>query len=233
MLAALAVASSIIVGAAALTHHVVGHFDHGARGVDDAERFALAMERLARDFAAASYVAAKPGDAAPSPAARRSPESPAPVAFDGGAETLVFVSASAIGAHAAQEEAIMLSVESAGEAGVRLIRRRAPWLGSRVGLADARGQDPVTLLEGRFAMSFHYARIMNGVAVWSDEWRGESELPRLVRLELKDPESDEIQLPGADFLLRADAPAACALADAKCLPGRKRDAEESTKRGAL
>ena len=56
-LAALAVAAAIIFGAAALVHHVALYFDHGALGVNEAERFALAMDRLSRDFGAASFVA--------------------------------------------------------------------------------------------------------------------------------------------------------------------------------
>lgn len=220
-LAALAVASSIIVGAATLTHHVAFHFDHGARGVDEAERFALAMERLSRDFGAARYVTLKPAGA-PAPG-KQAEEPPAPVAFDGSAERLVFVTASAIGARAALEEIVTLAVEPAGEESARLMRRRAPWLGPRAGLDAANAQDPVVLLEGRFDISFAYASVENGAASWSAAWRGEAGLPRLVRLDLRDKETGEKLFPGAEFVLRADAPAACASANAQCLPGKKKE----------
>ncbi|BBU64317.1 hypothetical protein MSC49_42520 (plasmid) [Methylosinus sp. C49] len=227
-LAALAVASSIIVGAAALTHHVAAHFDHGSHGVNEAERFALAMERLSRDFGAASHVALKPSgpiappEPAPASAPGKKPEEPlARVAFDGDGQSVVFVTASAIGAQAALEEIVTLSVERAGES-ARLIRRRTPWLGSRVGLDGAQARDDVVLLEGRFDISFAYARVEKGVASWKDIWRGESELPRLFRLDLRDPETGASLSPGAEFLLRADAPADCASAQAQCLPAAKK-----------
>jgi general secretion pathway protein J len=228
-LAALAVASSIIVGAAALTHHVAAHFDHGARGVNDAERFALAMERLSRDIGAASYVTLEPARALPRPAPPPSPgkkqgEPPASVAFEGDGKRLVFVTASSIGAQAALEEIVTLSVEPAGE-GARLVRRRAPWLGPRAGLDAGQARDDVVLLEGRFDISFAYARVEKGVARWTDIWRGESELPRLFRLDLRDPETGERLSPGAELLLRADAPAACASANAQCLPTAKKAPE--------
>lgn len=236
-LAALAVTTSIIVGAATLTHHVVFHFDHGARGVDDAERFALAMERLARDFGSASYVTMKPTGAlarvAPAPGGalgKTSEEPPPPVAFDGAADRLVFVTASAVGARAAQEEIVTLSVESVGEDGARLVRRRTPWLGARAGLDDGPAQDLVVLLEGHFDISFAYGRVEQGVTSWSADWRGETELPRLVHLDLRDKDTGERLFPGAEFVLRADAPAACASADSKCLPARKREPEAPSRR---
>ncbi|WP_159732817.1 prepilin-type N-terminal cleavage/methylation domain-containing protein [Methylosinus sp. Ce-a6] len=225
-LAALAVASSIIVGAATLTHHVAFHFDHGARSVDEAERLALAMERLARDFGAASFVALTPAGAS-----RKQPEErPAPIAFDGSAERLVFVTASAIGARAALEEIVAFSIEPAGGESARLVRRRAPWLGPRAGLDAANAQDAVILLEGRFDMSFVYASIEDGAASWRVAWRGEAELPRLVRLDLRDRETGEQLFPGAEFVLRADAPAACANASAQCLPGKKKEPEAPARR---
>lgn len=234
-LAALAVASSIIVGAAALTHHVATHFDHGARGVNDAERFALAMERLSRDFGAVSYVALKPSGAI-APASANAPgkkpeEPPARVAFDGDGQSVVFVTASAIGAQAALEEIVTLSVERAGES-ARLIRRRTPWLGPRAGLDGGQARDDVVLLEGRFDISFAYARVEKGVASWREIWRGESELPRLFRLDLRDPETGASLSPGAEFLLRADAPADCASAKAQCLPAAKKAPQSPAPRRA-
>jgi general secretion pathway protein J len=236
-LAALAVTTSIIVGAATLTHHVVFHFDHGARGVDDAERFALAMERLARDFGAASYATLKPTGAAariaPAPGAapgKTREEPPALVAFDGAAERLVFVTSSAVAARAAREEIVTLSVESVGEDGARLVRRRTPWLGPRGGLDDGPAQDLVVLLEGRFDISFAYGRVEQGATSWSADWRGETELPRLVRLDLRDKDTGERLFPGAEFVLRADAPAACASADSKCLPAKRRESEAPPRR---
>lgn len=232
-LAAFAVASSIIVGAAALIHHVALYFDRGTRGVSDAERFALAMDRLARDFSAISFVTEQKEKAAPPrpqpPAGNDRPNElgkdakkpPAPVAFDGGSTKIVFVSASAIGAQAAQEEALTLSVEALQDDMTQLVRRRAVWLGPRAGLLANKAQDAVVLLKGRYDMSFSFARMdAKGALTWTNSWKGETELPRLIRLNLRDAETGASLVAGADFIVRVDAPPSCARARADCLPGK-------------
>src|SRR5258708_26138660 len=55
-LAALAIASVIIMASAALVHNVALFFDRGTRGVSDAERLMLAVGRLAGDFGSARFV---------------------------------------------------------------------------------------------------------------------------------------------------------------------------------
>src|SRR5438270_13267752 len=56
VLAALAIASVIIMASAALIHNVALFFDRGTRGVTEAERLMLAVERLAGDFGSARFV---------------------------------------------------------------------------------------------------------------------------------------------------------------------------------
>src|SRR6202007_832664 len=55
-LAALAIASVIIMASTALIHNVALFFDRGTRGVPEAERLMLAVERLAGDFNSARFV---------------------------------------------------------------------------------------------------------------------------------------------------------------------------------
>src|SRR3954454_24666968 len=56
VLAALAIASVIIMASAALIHNVALFFDRGTRAVTEAERLMLAVERLAGDFGSARFV---------------------------------------------------------------------------------------------------------------------------------------------------------------------------------
>ena len=56
VLAALAIASVIIMASTALIHNVALFFDRGTRGVTEAERLMLAVERLAGDFGSARFV---------------------------------------------------------------------------------------------------------------------------------------------------------------------------------
>src|SRR5260370_14448268 len=56
VLAAFAIASVIIMATAALIRDVAFHFDRGTRGVGDAERLMLAVERFSADFGSARVV---------------------------------------------------------------------------------------------------------------------------------------------------------------------------------
>src|SRR6185312_4308948 len=59
VLAALAIASVIIMASAALVHNVALFFDRGTRQVTEAERLMLAVERLAGDFGSARFASRK------------------------------------------------------------------------------------------------------------------------------------------------------------------------------
>ena len=56
VLAALAIASVIIVATGALVHNVALSFDRGTRGVSEGERLILAIERLAADIGSTRFV---------------------------------------------------------------------------------------------------------------------------------------------------------------------------------
>ncbi|HMI15573.1 MAG TPA: prepilin-type cleavage/methylation domain-containing protein, partial [Bradyrhizobium sp.] len=64
VLAALAIASVIIMASTALIHNVALFFDRGTRGVTEAERLMLAVERLAGDFSSARFISRRTEDGA-------------------------------------------------------------------------------------------------------------------------------------------------------------------------
>ena len=80
-LAALAIASVIIMASTALIHNVALFFDRGTRSVTEAERLMLAVERLAGDFSSARFVP------------RRTEQRTAAAAFAGEPSGIVFVGA--------------------------------------------------------------------------------------------------------------------------------------------
>jgi prepilin-type N-terminal cleavage/methylation domain-containing protein len=207
VLAALAVGSVIIMATAALIHDVARHFDRGTRGVQEAERLMLAVERLAQDFNSARFVG-------------WTTQSGATVAFTGEEADgdkpakIVFVGNAGIMAGPQGEEIVTLTVERAGDL-TRLVRRRAAWVGPRTRLEDVAPQDAVVLVEGTVDIAFLFGRIAPGGALeWSESWIGQSTLPRFVRLILRDRTSGSDLLGEADFVVRADAPAACGRPDA-------------------
>src|SRR3954471_1692086 len=81
VLAALAIASVIIMASTALIHNVALFFDRGTRSVTEAERLMLAVERLAGDFSSARFMP------------RRAEQGTVTAAFAGEPAGIVFVGA--------------------------------------------------------------------------------------------------------------------------------------------
>jgi len=206
VLAAFAIGSVIIVASAALIHDVALHFDRGSRTVDVAERFILAVDRLAADFASARQVA-------------RRTEAGRAIAFS--AETgssqnpgkIVFVGAAPVGSAPPGDEVVMLTFERDDNV-MRVVRRRAPWRGPNSRFEDVAPDNPVVLIEGKWDISFLLGRLAPGGALtWHTSWAGESTLPRFVRLLVRGASGRDV-LGEADLVIRADAPAACGRPDA-------------------
>jgi prepilin-type N-terminal cleavage/methylation domain-containing protein len=208
VLAALAIASVIIMASTALIHNVALFFDRGTRGVTEAERLMLAVERLAGDFRSARF------------GSRRTEEGAVAVAFAGepssreGQARIVFVGAGRAASGSLDDDLISLMVEQDGEIS-RLVRRRATWPGPRARFEDVAPKDPVVLLEGKLDISFAFGRFTpDGALTWQASWDREGVLPQYVRLNLRDRSTGANLLGEADFMIRANAPAACGQADA-------------------
>jgi prepilin-type N-terminal cleavage/methylation domain-containing protein len=205
-LTALVIAAVIILATTGLLHDVLLHFDRGTRRVTEAEHLLQAVHRLAGDFASARFIL-RPNAPGPSGPA----QSPG-VLFTGDPSSVTFVAAGGVMVGPQGEEMIKLSVEVDGEVS-RLVRRRAAWREPHAHFEETPPQDPVVLLEGRVDISFTYGRMTpEGALTWSDNWTGEYGLPRLVRVIVREPNSGVDLLAEAPFLIRADAPAACARA---------------------
>ena len=208
VLAALAIASVIIMASAALIRNVALFFDRGTRGVTEAERLMLAVERLAGDFGSARFVwrRTEDGVAAAFAAEQASGERPASIVFVGAGRV--------VSTPRVDDDLISLVVEEEGEVR-RLVRRRAIWTGPRARFEDVTPQDPVVLIEGKVDISFVFGRVTpDGALAWYASWAGERVLPRYVRLILRDRATGADLLGEADFMVRANAPAACGRADA-------------------
>ena len=202
VLAAFAIASVIIMATAVLIRDVALHFDRGTRGVNEAERLMLAVERLAADFGSARFVP-------------RRTEAGSAVAFTGEPASgdkpakIVFVGAAGVASGPPGDEVVVLTIEEDGSV-MRLVRRRAAWPGPRTRFEDIAPQDPVVLIEGKLDIAFVFARMTPERALtWHSSWIGEWTLPRFVRLILRDRVTDSDLLGEADFAIRANAPPGC------------------------
>lgn len=202
VLAALAIASVIVMASAALVHNVALFFDRGTRGVTEAERLMLAVERMAGDFGSARFVQ------------RRIGMKDLSVAFAGESAGIAFIGAGRAASASLDDDLISLKVEHDGEVS-RLVRRRATWPGPLARFEEVVAQDPINLIEGKFDISFVFGRFApDGSLTWQTNWAGEQMLPHYVRLNLRDRATGANLLGEADFVIRANAPAACGKADA-------------------
>lgn len=209
-LAALAIASAIILSASTLIHQGVFFFNRGTRIVDQVEQLTLAIECLRRDFGGARFVLQK------TTKAPRAAFIGTPASEDGQAKIL-FVTAGGRASGPQGEEVVSLSVETADQR-TQLIRRRSAWHGPRMRLEDAKPQDAVILLKGKLDISFSFSELNpNGTLVWHDRWTGETGLPRSVRLNLRDGATGVDLMQAAVFPIYADAPASCVEGKADCL----------------
>jgi prepilin-type N-terminal cleavage/methylation domain-containing protein len=203
VLAAFAIAAVIITASAGLVRHVAAHFDRGTRGVAEADRLVLAVERLSADFASARFVpvSADPAAAVAFSAEQASADKPA---------RIIFIGAAGIGSQAPRNEIVELTIAEEADL-IRLVRRRAAWLGADTRWEDIKLRDPVVLIEGRYDISFVFGKMSPERSLtWHSSWIGERVLPRFVRLLLRDRASGQDLLGEADFVIRADAPSGCA-----------------------
>lgn len=207
VLAALAITSVIIVAVAGLFWNVSLFFDRGTRGVSEADRLVLAVDRLAADFSAARF------------AQRQGQSGRLTAAFIGQSDKsaqsakALFISGNVVSTSPRTEEIVVLTVEHSEEI-TRLVRRRAPWLGPRTQLDGIEGNDPVVLIEGHIDIQFAFGKITpDGVRTWQDSWFDEFTLPRFVKLTVRNRETGAELLLDTDFAVRSNAPPSC-VADA-------------------
>jgi prepilin-type N-terminal cleavage/methylation domain-containing protein len=231
-LAALALASLIIMAGSALLRQGLFTFDRGAETVDQEEELSLAVACLTRDFAAARYVRERSRSAARALSAGGSNDRTArqsavqatgSVGFtadldEDGEPQIVFATGGGRAAGKTGTEIVSLSVEHS-ETETKLIRRRGSWSGPMQRISDVLLEDPVVLLRGRLDFAFSYSQIdANDELAWRTRWIGENSLPHSVRLTLRDSETG-VALQAVEFPIFADAPASCASGAIKCLRG--------------
>jgi prepilin-type N-terminal cleavage/methylation domain-containing protein len=213
VLAALAIASVIVMLTAALLWNVGLFFDRGTRGVSQADRLVMAVNRLAVDFASTRFAQriTKAGDIV--------------TAFDGDpgnagrSARVVFVSGGNVSTGRPGEEVVVLTVERSDNI-TRLVRRRAPWLGQRTAFEEIVPTDPVVLIEGNVDIRFSFGKVTaEGALSWQENWSKDFSLPRFVRLIVRSRETGLDLLAGTEFIIRSNSPPSCVQenASAKCL----------------
>lgn len=213
-LIATALMVAILGSLATLSAQWLPNWNAGFVRVQRGESLALGLERLVDDLAAAEIVPP-------------SGERDAPV-FDGSPLSVLFVR-TAVGPNSLGLELVRIA-ETSDERGFALVRTRAPFVpANQEVLASLRPNfaDPVVLVRAPYRVSFAYA---GDDRIWRDTWRGDTQLPRAIRLTVRDAATDRRLALSTAVTVHAELPALCArgaLADCLARPGAGTSAEES------
>jgi general secretion pathway protein J len=101
--------------------------------------------------------------------------------------------------------------EASDNRGTALVRNTAPFTPVIRDLTEVIFSDPVVLIRAPYRLSFSYAGPDH---VWRDTWRGAAQLPRAIRVSVRDGAAARTVAVSTSTVIRAELPARCAAAKA-------------------
>jgi general secretion pathway protein J len=131
--------------------------------------------------------------------------------FDGTELSVTFLR-TALGPNTRPGLELVRIMEVGGDKGLATVRTRARFLPmSRDGVSvQPAPANPVVLVRSPYRVTFSYA---GADRVWRNVWRGEGELPKAIRVQLRDATTDRTLSVSTAILVHADMPADCVLAE--------------------
>lgn len=202
-LLATALMGAILAAIATVTAQWLPNWNRGFARVQGSETLAVGLERIVADLAAAEFIPAGAGISQP--------------VFDGTELSVTFLR-TAIGPNTRPGLELVRIMEAGGDQGLTTVRTRARFLpvgrdGVSVQPAPA---NPVVLVRAPYRVTFSYA---GPDRIWRNVWRGEAELPKAIRVHLRDATTDRTLTVSTATLVHAEMPADCVLAEviADCL----------------
>jgi len=193
-LVATALMGMILAAVATITGQWLPNWNRGFARVQRNEQLALGLERLVTDLAAAEFIAAGRDTSQP--------------LFEGAPLSATFVR-TALGPGAGPGLEIVRLAEVRSEDGPVLIRTRAPFEPARKDARDRdqrRFTDPVVLMRSPYRISFSYA---GPDRIWRDIWQRETQLPKAIKLTLRDATTRRTLTVSTATMIHAEAPADC------------------------
>jgi general secretion pathway protein J len=186
MLVTLVLAALVVSALATLTAQWLPNWKRGINRVENVERVSLALRRVTADLGAAAFVPA-------------GLERPRPL-FDGRPASITFVRP-ALGPNARPGLEIVRLASDDG-----LTRSAAPYVPRRSGDAMPAFGAPVVLLRAPYQLDFSYA---GSDGLWLGAWTNLDELPRAVRIVVRDARTGRALDISTVALLNTELPAAC------------------------
>lgn len=207
MLVALALTGLVLSMLAMVVGQLMPNWHRGFGRVQQAELVALALERLAADVAAVEFVPAGLDSRRP--------------LFDGTASSITFVR-TALGPNAQPGLEIVTLGATGGRDGPALARRAAPYAPRRAGDPPPGFGPAAVLLRPPYRVWFSYA---GRDGRWVDAWQDFDELPRGIRVVVRDDRSGRTLDASTVVELRTELPADCVGANPRsdCGPRRSPD----------
>jgi general secretion pathway protein J len=193
-LAATALMGVVLTALASLAGQWLPNWNRGIVRAQSSELVGIALERLVGDVAASQYVT--PGRDAKNPL------------FDGTPSAVVFVR-TAFGPNARPGLEVVRIAQMRDGNETALVRSAAPFVplgGNATAPVLPNFADPMTLLPSPYRVSFAYAG-RNGV--WKDAWQNAPELPGVIRMTVRQGDSDRALSVSTAALIHVDLPVAC------------------------
>ena len=131
-----------------------------------------------------------------------------PPLFDGAALSVTFVR-TALGPNTSRGLEVVRIGETADSRGLALVRMTAPFVPftASVRAADQLSfANPVVIIRAPYRVSFSYAGTDH---VWRETWRGAKQLPRAVRVSVRDAATSRTLAMSTSTLVDAEIPALC------------------------
>jgi len=186
---------AFILGAlATVTAQWLGNWDRGFIHAQRVELLAAGLERVVADLAAAEIVSMGGGYDPP--------------LFDGAVLSVTFVR-TALGPNTSHGLEVVRIGETADSRGLALVRMTAPFVPftASVRAADQLSfANPVVIIRAPYRVSFSYAGTDH---VWRETWRGAKQLPRAVRVSVRDAATSRTLAMSTSTLVDAEIPALC------------------------
>jgi general secretion pathway protein J len=190
MLIAVMLMVFILTALVTVTAQWLPNWNHGMARMERDERFAFALNRVVGDLAVAEFVPANTTVKTPY--------------FDGSELSVSFVR-TAIGPSSRPGLEIVRFQETADANGPALVRSRAAFVPMDA-TAQVRFADPVVLIRSPYRVMFAYAGTDD---TWKPAWSGATELPRRVRITVRDGITQQKLAVSTAALVHIDTPAAC------------------------
>jgi general secretion pathway protein J len=187
---------AIIMGALTkVTSQWLRSWDRGFTRIQSVDLLAAGLDRLVADVAAAEMISAS---------ATNRP------LFDGTESAVMFVR-TPLGPNTFTGLEVIRIEEASDSRGLALVRNTAPFTPVIRDLTEVNFSDPVVLIRAPYRISFSYA---GPDRVWRDAWRGAVQLPRAIRVSVRDSAASRALAVSTSMVIRAELPARCAAAKA-------------------